>query len=250
MIFNIKLIVSYDGTNYLGWQKTSAGPSIEQSLTQALATALRFAPKLQAASRTDAGVHASCQVVNFLMEKEPPDFGKLRHSLNNLLPKDIRILQISLEQQNFHPTLDCIGKEYRYNLCLAPTMLPHRRLYCWHRPLKYVDIAKLEIQAQQLVGEQDFAAFCNLRSERSYESTVRRIDAIEFHSCGDGEYFVLIRGNNFLYKMVRNIVGTLVYIAEGRLEAYCLPKIVASQKRSYGGITAPACGLTLVGVFY
>lgn len=250
MPFNIKLVIAYDGTNYLGWQKTPTGDSIEGALSRALSTALRFAPQLQAASRTDAGVHAHCQVVNFIMESPPPDFGKLRHSLNALLPRDIRICEASLAAESFHPTLDCRGKEYRYFLCFAPIRLPHRRLYCWHRPNAAVSPAAIETAAQQLVGSHDFSAFCNIRKQQNYKTTVRTIDSIRCEEAEHGECCLIIRGNNFLYKMVRNIVGTLVYIAEGRLAAEELPEILAGRKRANAGITAPACGLTLYKTFF
>lgn len=250
MPFNIKLLIAYDGTNYLGWQKTPTGNTIEGALSGALSTALRFTPLLQAASRTDAGVHAHGQVVNFIMESPPPDFGKLRHSLNALLPHDIRVYEASLAADAFHPTLDCSGKEYRYFLCFARVQKPHRRLYCWHRPNAAAAPAAIEAVAQQLVGCHDFSAFCNFRKQQKYETTVRTIDSIRCEEAEHGECCLIIRGNNFLYKMVRNIVGTLVYIAEGRLGAEELPEILAGKKRTSAGMTAPACGLTLHRVFF
>src|SRR5476651_2109732 len=108
---NIKLTIAYDGTRYLGWQKTDVGASIEGCLQGALERLLRRPIVLQAASRTDAGVHAARQVVNFLCERADVDLGKLCHSLNALLDGDIRVLKAECAEDNFHPTLDCTHKE-------------------------------------------------------------------------------------------------------------------------------------------
>ena len=114
---NIKLTIAYDGGNYLGWQKTSIGLSIEETLQITLEQIFQHPIVLQAASRTDAGVHADGQVVNFFTDKTKLSLDKLTFSLNKLLPKDIAILSIEEMAETFHPTLDCKGKEYWYQVC-------------------------------------------------------------------------------------------------------------------------------------
>ena len=114
---NVKLIIAYDGTRYLGWQKTKMGPSIEEALQATVEQIVQHPVHLQAASRTDAGVHATGQVVNFLTSKTL-NLSQFNISLNGMLPKDIAVRSVQLMPGSFHPTLDCTGKEYRYYACL------------------------------------------------------------------------------------------------------------------------------------
>lgn len=245
---NIKLLVAYDGTNYLGWQKTRMGPSIEGSLQQTLERILQQPILLQAASRTDAGVHAEGQIVNFIPNKKV-DIGKLQHSLNSLLPSDIVVLKISEEREAFHPTLDAVEKEYRYMLCNGPAQLPQKRFYSWHYP-GHLDIPLMREAAKALVGCYDFAAFCNVKKNAHYENTIRQVKSIEIEELPENSVRFVIRGANFLYKMVRNIVGTLVYVGCGKLSPDAIPAIIKGLDRTQAGMTAPAHGLFLYRVFY
>lgn len=245
---NIKLIVAYDGTHYLGWQKTKMGPSIEESLETALRRILQENTRLQAASRTDAGVHAEGQVVNFFSQKKNLNFKRLLKSLNDLLPKDISVLSIEPVLENFHPTLDCTGKEYHYQICNSPTQLPFFRHLSWHFPYP-LDIEKMQEAALSFLGEHDFAAFTNVRIPR-YENTTRKIDRLDILPLPDNRFKIVITGNHFLYKMVRNITGSLVYAGCGKLSEKEIPKILKSKDRTLAGITAPAHGLLLKQVFY
>lgn len=240
---NIKLIVAYEGTRYLGWQKTNMGPSIEAELENALSQILQHPVKLQAASRTDAGVHAAAQVVNFFTDNEIYPL-RLQKSLNGLLPKDISILEVDKMPQNFHPTLDSKGKVYEYSVCLGHTQLPFKRLVSWHFPYP-ISVEKMKLGAAFLVGRHDFSAFTNEKQENN----IREIYAINIESFNEG-IKIQVKGNNFLYKMVRNIVGTLIYVGCGKLEASDLPGILESKDRRRAGVTAPAHGLTLKQVVY
>ena len=130
---NLKLTLSYEGTQYLGWQKTKMGPSIEETLEKALSQVLRHPVKLQAASRTDAGVHAAGQVIN-LFTSSPEDLFRLKKSFNGVLPRDISVLTLEEMPDAFHPTLDAQGKEYHYHICLGNVQLPFLRLVSWHFP--------------------------------------------------------------------------------------------------------------------
>jgi len=240
---NIKLIVAYQGTHYLGWQKTPMGPTIEGVLEKAVSQILQHTVKLQAASRTDAGVHAEGQVVNFFTEINL-DFKRFQKSLNSLLPKDISILDIKKMPDHFHPTLASQGKVYEYSICLGPVQLPFQRLVSWH-VFYSCDLHKMQQGALFLVGQHDFSAFTNQKQANN----IREIYTMEIESVNGG-LKIRVKGNNFLYKMVRNVVGTLVYVGCGKLSPFDLLDLLASKDRTRAGVTAPAHGLTLKNVLY
>ncbi|WP_068468081.1 tRNA pseudouridine(38-40) synthase TruA [Candidatus Protochlamydia phocaeensis] len=246
---NIKLLIAYDGGHYLGWQKTPMGPSIEATLQQVLEQILQHPISLQAASRTDAGVHALGQVVNFLTSKPPSDFNRFIISLNSLLPKDLVVLSAERAPTTFHPTLDSIGKEYHYFICYGMTQLPHLRHYSWHChfPLR---LAEMRSALPYFIGTHNFAAFCNFKKNAHYTDYTREIQEISLLELEGCRLRFSVRGNHFLYKMVRNLVGTLVYIGKGKIDKEQIPAILSSEKRTEAGITAPAHGLFLHQVFY
>ena len=231
-----KAVIAYDGTSYFGWQKTRSGPSIQEEMQKALAQITGESILPEAASRTDRGVHAEGQVIQFALAKVM-DLPKLHRGLNAALPNDIRILQ--LVPCHFHPTLDARGKEYIYRLSTGPVQDPVNRLYAWHvhTPL---DLAKMERAAQELIGTHNFTAFAN----EEEKDPICTIESIDFRA----QLEIVIKGNRFLYKMVRNIVGALVYVGQGKLVS--LAEILRSQDRKKGGVTAPAHGLHLHQVFY
>lgn len=246
---NIKLTVAYDGRDYLGWQKTQEGASIEESLQIVLEQIFQQPLPLQAASRTDAGVHAVGQVVNCRPDQMRLSPERLTISLNSLLPDSIRIIHVEMAPDSFHPTLDCKEKEYHYWICNSPVQLPQNRFYSWHvhQPL---DLDTMEESAKQLVGRHDFAAFCNALNETEYESTIREITALNLIRQPDKRLCIAVRGPNFLYRMVRNLVGTLADIGRGKLDKELVPQILESGDRTLAGVTAPAHGLTLFKVTY
>lgn len=229
-----KLILSYDGTNYFGWQATRTGPSIQETLARALSRLTQEKVTPEAASRTDRGVHAEGQTVHFQTTKSVTVRG-----LNALLPSDIRALQLETVEEDFHATLHAIGKEYRYRLCLGPVENPFQRLYAWHMHTP-LDEEKMRQAAKSLVGTHDFSAFAN----EPEENPICSLESIEF----EGE--IRLRGNRFLYRMARNLVGTLVYVGCGKIGVEEIPRILASRDRKNAGVTAPAHGLTLHKVFY
>lgn len=246
---NIKMTVAYDGGAYLGWQKTPMGPSIEQAIQNILEQVLQEKISLQAASRTDAGVHAVGQVVNFYTKKDDLQCERLCISLNSLLPKDIAVLGVQHAENAFHPTLDCIGKEYHYSLCYGTAQLPQHRFYSWHYPHR-LNLQDMQEAAKQLVGKYDYSSFCNVKKNEEYDHYVRIVERITVVDLGNQRLCFQIQGNNFLYKMVRNLVGTIVYVGRGKLLLSDLPDIIASRDRTRAGVTAPAHGLTLYKVFY
>jgi len=245
---NIKLIITYDGSSYLGWQKTNAGPSIEESLETALFQVLQQPVVLQAASRTDAGVHALGQVVNFKLQNDEIDLKRLVKSVNSLLGKKISILSIEEVEESFHPTLDNEGKEYLYTICNGPTQLPFHRNTSWHFPYK-LDLELMRKAAELIEGYKDFSAFCNERSQFTRDPFCL-IEKISIHPLDEMRLCISIKGSRFLYKMARNIVGTLAYIGSGKIPLSDVQKILESGKRINAGVTAPAHGLMLSQVFY
>jgi tRNA pseudouridine38-40 synthase len=241
-----KLVISYEGTSFLGWQKTSEGPSIEQSLETVLQTILQEPLSFQAGSRTDAGVHALEQIVTF---KTPKPFSteKVLISMNQLLPLSIRCLHLEKVHHEFHPTLSSTAKSYRYYVTTSKILSPFKRLTSWHFPFP-CDIEKMLACSTNLLGKQDFKAFTNQKKD-PHKDTIRTLYSIEIHPTQDG-FFIDITGDHFLYKMVRNIVGTLCYIGCGKIAEDSIKMILESKKRALAGITAPAAGLFLKKINY
>jgi tRNA pseudouridine38-40 synthase len=245
---NIKLTIAYDGGNYFGWQKTTTGPSIEEALEQVLTKILQEPISLQAASRTDAGVHAHGQVVNFFTSKEP-DLKRLLLSVNQLLSKDIVVHSLEEAPSTFHPTLDCVAKEYHYSICASPFQMPHHRCYSWHVP-SLVEVGKMEEAAHLLKGEKNFKSLCNAKKNSRYSCHVRNVSVVEIIRLPEQRVLIKIIGDHFLYKMARNIAGLLTYVGRGKLEPGQIEFILASESRIQASMTAPAHGLSLHKVFY
>lgn len=246
-MFNIKLIIAYFGAPFAGWQKTKMGASIEESLESALQKILQHEVNLQAASRTDAGVHAEGQVVNFLMQKPIP-LKRLHHSLNGMLPQEISVISAEEMPPDFHPTLDCVKKEYWYHLCNAHTQSPFYRDTSWHFPYP-LDQCLMQKGAAHLLGTHDFSAFCNERQlwDRNPVCSLEKIEIIPLEH---KRIRITLTGDHFLYKMARNIAGTLAYIGCGKLAVSDLPAILSGKDRTRAGVTAPAHGLVLKHVSY
>ncbi len=240
------MVLSYDGTKFLGWQESSDGMTIEEAVRKALETIYQRPTILQAASRTDRGVHAEGQVVSFHAEKRL-DLSQVKVSLNQLLPKTIRIQTVEEERETFHPTLSATGKEYHYHLCLSPIQSPFRRHFSWHihTPL---DVKLMQEGALSLIGTHDFATFCNSCNPKP-KDTIRTLTRLDIFEMGETLHFE-VEGNHFLYKMVRNLVGTLVYLGMGKLTLDEVKRLIEKKDRTLAGITAPAHGLTLKRVLY
>ncbi len=248
---NIILLVAYDGTDFYGWQKIAAGtPTIEQELETTLQQILQHPVSLQAASRTDRGVHADGQVVNFYLSKESVDLHRLKHSLNSLLPETIRVLKVyEAPSHAFHPTLDSTGKHYIYRIATAEVLMPHLRFTHWHFP-HALDINAMSQAAAHIIGERDFAAFRTARKGQKRSDSVRTLFDVQVETLDKDLVYLHMKGNNFLYKMARTLAGTLAYIGCGKLSAEQIPLIFTQGKRANAGMTAPACGLTLHEVYY
>jgi tRNA pseudouridine38-40 synthase len=247
MTRNIRLVLTYFGLPYSGWQRTALGPSVEETLERVLVSILQHPVTLQAASRTDAGVHAEGQVVNFFLQKEFP-LDRLHMALNGLLPKEIVVVEIRQAAPEFHPTLDAIGKEYQYLICSMQTQLPFDRYTSWHFPYP-LKIEEMQKAADALVGKRDFSAFCN-ELKLLNPDPVCHLEKIEVANLGKERFAITFWGDRFLYRMARNLAGTIAYAGCGKIEADQIPEILQKKDRRLAGMTAPAHGLTLKRIFY
>lgn len=245
---NIKIVLAYDGSCFLGWQKSREGPTIEQSLQDVLTKILQHSVTLQAASRTDAKVHASRQVVNFFTPRSIHPFS-LQQSMNCLLPKEMVVLSIEKMAFSFHPTLDCILKEYRYFICHGSFQLPFHRFYSWHYHYP-LDMQAMELAAANFIGTHDFTSFCNKDSHHRYSSYERTLQELNIKKMEGQRVMIQVKGKSFLYKMVRNLVGTLAYVGSGKIAATSVKDILQQKDRRNAGPTAPAHGLFLHQITY
>ena len=241
----MKLTIAYDGTNYCGWQIQPNGITVEEVLNQALKKLAGEDILVIGASRTDSGVHALGNVAVFDTETTIPA-ERIAMALNQRLPEDIVITKSEEVPFDFHPRYcDCV-KTYEYHIINTQIPVPTKRLtnYFVSYPL---DMDKMRRAASYLVGEHDFASFCNIRTD--VESTVRTIYALDILKSGE-EITVRITGNGFLYNMVRIIVGTLIRVGRGFYEPEQVKEILEAKDRKAAGVTAPAHGLMLVEIRY
>lgn len=241
----VKMIVAYDGTNYCGWQIQPNGVTIEQKLNEALSALLGEEIKVTGASRTDAGVHSLGNVCIFDTNTRMPA-EKISYALNQRLPEDI-VVQDSCEvDEDFHPRFSKSRKTYEYRILNRRFRMPTRRLdtYFYHHPL---DAARMQQAAQYLVGEHDFKSFCAVNAQS--QTSVRTIYRCEVTREND-IITISVTGNGFLYNMVRIIAGTLIKVGCGELEPEAMNDILAACDRSAAGPTAPAHGLTMIGLEY
>ncbi|GAB4232597.1 MAG: tRNA pseudouridine(38-40) synthase TruA [Chlamydiales bacterium] len=250
MSLKIKLIIAYDGSCFFGWQDNGRIKSVESSLRNALEQILQAKVILDAASRTDAGVHAIGQVVSFILPKASINLVRLQTSLNQLLDGEIAILDCEVVPLSFHPSLDVIAKEYGYFICEGKSQLPQHRKTSWHVKAN-LDLELIKKGAQYFIGTHDFSSFCNARKNSRYEHTIRTIYSLTIERIsGERRIYIKIQGNNFLYKMARNIIGTLVYLGKKKLQLANIPEIFSAKNRIHSGVTAPAHGLFLNKVIY
>lgn len=245
---NLKATLAYRGTRYFGWQKTKEGISIEESLEAAFGRILQERVTLQAASRTDRGVHAYGQVINLFSTQEELDLPAVKKGVQAVLPWDISLLSLELAPLDFHPTLHSHSKEYLYILCNSPFQLPFYRELSWHCPY-LLNLELMEKAARILEGEHDFAAFTNQGNDPP-KDTIRTLYTLTLTPLPEKRLQFSLVGNRFLYKMARNLVGTLVSIGRGKISLDALPMILEGKDRTMAGMTAPAHGLFLNKVFY
>ncbi|MCB1116993.1 MAG: tRNA pseudouridine(38-40) synthase TruA [Chlamydiia bacterium] len=245
LLYNIKCCLAYDGRDFYGWQKTEAGPSIESTVQDVIELILQHPVKLQAASRTDRGVHAQGQIINFFTPKEL-DLSLFRCSCNRLLPPSIRMLQVEIAADDFHPSLSTIGKTYTYEV-MHGILHPLKRHTVWSYAYP-LDLQLMQKATHLCTGERNFKAFENVSASMT-SNTICNLSCFEVMQIDNHFHFELY-GNRFLYKMVRNLIGMVCAIGSGQLEINAIESIFASEKRYNAFPCAPAHGLCLKSVAY
>jgi tRNA pseudouridine38-40 synthase len=241
---NLKLTIEYDGSHFFGFQRQRNQPTIQEALEKALTRLLNRPTKITAAAgRTDSGVHAGGQVVNFRTDSALP-LKKIQKGLNALLPKEIVVKEAAEAPAGFHARYSARSKTYEYRVLNSETRSPllNGRVYQYHYPL---NLKRMKTAARLLVGRRDFKVFQAAGSNA--RGSVRRVRRLEIKREGNLLRFV-IEADGFLYRMVRNIVGTLLEVGRDRLSLRDFSKAVKSRKRILAGPTVPPQGLCLVSV--
>jgi tRNA pseudouridine38-40 synthase len=248
---NLKLTLSYDGTDYSGWQVQPAASTIQGTLASAIGRLTGENVLPQGSGRTDAGVHALAQVASFSTCSTIPaeNFAK---ALNDILPASIRVLDAAEMPEAFHARKSAHAKTYRYRIYRAPICPPFHARWVWHFPYP-LDETEMGSATALVEGEHDFTSFAAVDPERGSQneevSNVRTIFSSNFERCGD-ELIYTVRGSGFLHHMVRNLVGTFILVGKRTLKPSDLTRILEARNRSAAGATAPASGLFLVSVEY
>jgi tRNA pseudouridine38-40 synthase len=270
-----KLIVSYDGTDFQGWQVQPGQTTVQGELQLALGRITGENPLPQGSGRTDAGVHALAQVASFDLLAPIPAIN-LRRALNRILPRSIRILDAATVARDFHARHSAVAKTYEYRIFRGETCAPFLARFV-HHCVWPLDREALDHSARIFVGEHDFLSFATSDPDQSARdgalaeetdakdlppaeapvtpsrSTVRTIYTSEWvqHQIEEGELLVYrVRGNGFLHHMVRNLVGTMLEAGRGQIKPSDIHNVLAARSRSAAGPTAPARGLFLHSVEY
>lgn len=241
----VKLTIAYDGTNYCGWQIQPNGITVEEVVNKALSKLTGENIVVIGASRTDSGVHAMGNVAVFDTETTIPA-DRIAMAVNRILPEDIVVMKSEEVALDFHPRYCDCEKTYEYHIVNTRIPIPTKRLTNYFVSYE-LDIDKMREGAAYLVGEHDFASFCNIKTD--VESTVRTVKELEILENGD-EITIRISGNGFLYNMVRIIVGTLIRVGRGFYQPEQVKEILEAKNRKAAGVTAPPHGLMLMEIRY
>jgi len=267
LVRNLKLILSYDGSEFAGWQVQPDRATVQGTLASAIGRLTGENVLPQGSGRTDAGVHALAQVAS-VTSASPIPIGNWVKALNDILPASIRVLEVTEAAADFHARKSARAKTYRYRMYRGAVCPPFLARYVWHYPFPLQEDGMAEA-AGLVVGEHDFTSFAAVDPERMERmekdnhrgqggtqrnaegevSNVRTIFSSVWARESD-EMIYTVRGNGFLHHMVRNLVGTFLLVGKGTLAPEDIRRILASRNRSAAGPTAPASGLYLVNVEY
>ena len=241
----IRTILSYDGTNYVGWQTQPNGVAVQEKVEQAIFEVTGERASLQGSGRTDSGVHARAQVAHFdTAARMGAD--KFAIALNTHLPGDIRVLYSEETDPAFHAQFSAKEKQYRYFVQTGPHADVFLRKYALHAYMP-LDLDLMNKAAALVVGTHDYSAF--MSTGREVESAVRTVTLSRWEKQGNLLVYS-VQGNGFLYNMVRILVGTMLGMGSGRLPADAMEKALSSLSRKDAGPTAPPHGLVLWRVKY
>lgn len=242
---NVKVIMAYRGTAYHGFQRQENAVTVQEVVEGALSKLLNTPTVIAGCSRTDTGVHAKEFCFSFQTERELPARNFIR-GMNGYLPEDISVLSCEDVPDDFHARYSCKAKEYMYLIHNSESKNP----FAEDLELLYrgkMDIELMQKAASYLVGRHDFKSFCSTHTDKI--NTERTIYYINIEKSGD-LVKVLVKGDGFLYNMVRIIIGTLLYVNEGKIKADDIPEILLAGNREMAGRTAMPHGLYLNRVFY
>ncbi len=242
----VKLTITYDGTNYCGWQIQPNGLTVQEVIEKALKILTDEDIKVVGSGRTDAGVHAKGQVAHFSREKENIPAEKFACALNAILPEDVKVIESRRAEDNFDARKSAKSKTYKYGFYISQVVLPLEERFRTNLEKK-PDVEEMKECAKILVGEHDFKGFCS--SGSGAKTTVRAIYNIDIIE-NEEKLDFYITGNGFLYNMVRILVGTLIAVGNGKITRAEVKKMLESGERALGGKTLPAKGLTLDSVRY
>lgn len=237
--------VAYDGTAYHGFQRQKNAPTIQLKLEDALAGMTGGPVGVIGAGRTDAGVHATGQVVAFDLDWSHGP-ASLRSALNANLPQDIAVREVWQARSDFHPRFDAMSRSYEYRLYVADVRDPFLDRLAW-RMGKVLNLQAVVKAAEELIGQHDFIAF---GTPPRGENSVRTVSEAEWQVQDSGRYRFFMTADAFLYRMVRTITATLVRVGLGQMTVEEFRGILAARRRGLAAPPAPACGLTLVAVTY
>jgi len=244
-MFNYKILIEYDGTDYVGWQSQNNGRSIQNSIEISIEKLISEKVKIFGAGRTDAGVHAKGQVANFFTSKEI-SLDTIRDGLNQHLRSDsISILSAENVNKNFNARFSAKKRWYEYRVInrRPPLTLENKRAWCVHKQL---NIDKIINESKFFLGKYDFDSFRSVDCQSA--TSIKTIDFFKITTNGENIIFT-ISAKSFLHSQVRIMVGTLIDIGKGLLKKSIL-EIINSKKREYAGMTAPAYGLYLKKIDY
>ena len=242
----LRIDLAYDGSNFAGWAKQPDRRTVQECIETALATISQIAPETIVAGRTDAGVHATGQVIHVDLP-ESVSLDDLVYKLNRILDQDVRIHNISIAPEAFHARFSALRRYYRYKILDDNKVLdPLARLdvSTWYRPL---DLDVMNKTSALLLGEHDFAAFCKFREGAT---TIRTLEKYEWKRSPEGFLVADIVADAFCYSMVRNLVGAVVCVADGRFDPEWIVGVLNNKERVSDSLVFPARGLTLYQVDY
>ena len=248
----LKLIISYDGTGFHGWQRQSNGPTIQEELERACSLICNHPITVHGAGRTDAGVHAIGMSAH-LMTSSSISCQRMHKGLNSLLPASIRVTEVEEREENFHARFQARGKTYRYSFFTGIIQAPQQRLYSAHYPGQ-INPQAIELCLKMVTGTYDFSSFETTGTRdktcTSGRGAVRSIFEAWLDQPQPDHYELFFTGDGFLRHMVRNLAGTLIEVGQAKRDVEEFRAILAARDRQQAGATAPSHGLTLISVSY
>lgn len=242
----LKIKLAYDGTNFSGWAKQPDRRTVQEVFEQAFATITQSPCETIVAGRTDAGVHATAQIIHLDIPQNLP-WADFAFRLNQLLDRDVRVMSVEAAPEGFHARFSALRRHYKYQIIdnnQAINPLDRYDRTSWYRSL---DVERLNDASSLLLGRHDFAAFCKFREGAT---TIRTLETFQWQRDTNGLLIAQVVADAFCYSMVRNLVGAAVCVAEGRFEPVWIAQMLANKERISDSLVFPPEGLTLVQVDY